>query len=75
MTGNKQSELNEIYVSVDHRKKILGSLAVDFVEAKNNIEKKMKYKEDVLRQLKGFQKVNEIHIEIDILQNTAEGQY
>ena len=74
MTSNKISELNEIYVSVDQRKKILQALAVDFVEIQNQLKVKEAQKERIERELKSYQKVNEIHIEIDILQSTPEGQ-
>ena len=74
MTNNKIVELNEIYNSVDQRKKILAELAVDYVMVKKQIEQKMIAKDKLEIELTKMQKVNEIHIEIDVLQSSKEGQ-
>lgn len=73
MTAIKIPELDEIYNSVDQRQKILAELGVDYVNLKKQIEIKQRTKEGYEKQLTQYQKVNEIHIEIDILQQSPQG--
>lgn len=70
MTAYKIPELNEIYNSIDQRQKVLKDLAIDVVEARREIDEKNKRKEKLAAELKSLQKVEEIHIEIDVLQTT-----
>ena len=68
MIDRKTPELNELYFSVDQRKRILAELAVDYVSVKRKLDMKVHEKERMEKSLMAVQKVDEIHIEIDVLQ-------
>ena len=67
ISARKIPELNELYQSVDQRKRVMREMAVDLVEVRKQIDNKTKSLNQMTIELDKLQKVNEIHIEIDVL--------
>ena len=66
----KTEELDNLYGSIDQRKIMLQSLAVDMGELRKELASKTKIRDQVSAAIAKYQKADEIHIEIDVLQNS-----
>jgi hypothetical protein len=70
---SKIDELNKLYLQIDERTKVLQGLAIDLGSVKKEIEGKTQLRDRTQKEIDKFQKVDEMQIEIDILQQSPAG--
>ena len=71
----KIDELNDLYQSVDSRTKVLQSLAIDLGQVRKEIQVKTDIRDRTIAEIEKLQKVDEMQIEIDVLQQSEHGIY
>ena len=69
----KQKELEQFYKHVDTKNQQMQSLGVDLAALRQQVVEAEKVKLRLMSEIKQLQKCDEIHIQIDVLQSSADG--